>query len=270
MDQYLTAGKFAALCRVKKDTIFYYDQIGLLCPDYIGENGYRYYSPQQAMIFEIISILKNAGMSLHEIKTYSAQQNTEEFLHLLDEKHKHLQEMQQQISDMQDFVGTTMNMIRKVMHIQPGCVFEEQCADEYLIITSPPDTDDMNDESYWSSVQTMAAFSKEKKMGNVFPIGEVVLAKDFVAGNFSPTYYCSKPVEKSSSPHILHKSGGKYAVTYHKGTYKSLHIAYQRLLNYIVDGGLEIRGDVYEQDQIYLFSKEDPYTYLLKVSVEIE
>ena len=38
---------FAALCGVKKDTLLHYDHIGLLRPQEVGENGYRYYSARQ-------------------------------------------------------------------------------------------------------------------------------------------------------------------------------------------------------------------------------
>ena len=38
---YLTTGEFAKLCGVKKQTLFHYDQIGILKPELSGENGYR-------------------------------------------------------------------------------------------------------------------------------------------------------------------------------------------------------------------------------------
>lgn len=39
--------EFAALCGVKKDTLLHYDHIGLLKPQWVGENGYRYYSARR-------------------------------------------------------------------------------------------------------------------------------------------------------------------------------------------------------------------------------
>ncbi len=44
---YFTTGEFAKLCNVKKQTLFHYDDIGLLSPAVTGENGYRYYSYAQ-------------------------------------------------------------------------------------------------------------------------------------------------------------------------------------------------------------------------------
>ena len=48
MDKHLfKTAEFAALCGVKKDTLLHYDHIGLLKPQRVGENGYRYYSARQ-------------------------------------------------------------------------------------------------------------------------------------------------------------------------------------------------------------------------------
>ncbi len=42
-----TTGEFADLCGVQKQTLFHYDDIGLLKPEYRCKNNYRYYSIQQ-------------------------------------------------------------------------------------------------------------------------------------------------------------------------------------------------------------------------------
>ena len=52
---------FAALCGVKKDTLLHYDHIGLLRPQAVGENGYRYYSARQLATFDIIAALRRLG-----------------------------------------------------------------------------------------------------------------------------------------------------------------------------------------------------------------
>lgn len=65
-----TTGQFAELCGVKKQTLFHYDDIGLLRPELVEENGYRRYSYSQYQTFLLISCLKEAGMSLTEIKDY--------------------------------------------------------------------------------------------------------------------------------------------------------------------------------------------------------
>ena len=45
-DIYMTTGEFARMMRVSKDTLFHYDKIGLLKPEIVKTNGYRYYTRQ--------------------------------------------------------------------------------------------------------------------------------------------------------------------------------------------------------------------------------
>lgn len=270
MEKYLTIGEFASLCGVKKDTIFYYDEIGLLKPDYIAENGYRYYSPNQVMIFEIITTLKAVGMSLKEILKYSSRQNTKEFLDLLKEKRSELIETQKRLADTKEFVDNTIGIIETSLDANLGEVYLEQCDEEYLVITDTPSLDDMNDKSYWVKIEELSDYCNQNKLGNVFPIGEIVLKQNFEQNIFRSDYYCSKPVRKAGGQNIVLKPAGRYAVLYHRGSYKTLADAYKKMKDYIEKNSYSIIGDIYEQDQLYLFSKSNPYDYLMKISVAVE
>lgn len=84
----MTTGEFADLCEVKKQTLFHYDEIGLLEPEYKNENGYRYYTIQQAEAYSVIDMLKEIGMSLAEIKDFLHSKNTKKITDLLTEKEK--------------------------------------------------------------------------------------------------------------------------------------------------------------------------------------
>lgn len=88
----LKAGEFASLCRVKKDTLLHYDHIGILKPEYVAENGYRYYSVRQLYTFDLISALKRLGMSLQDIKLYIDERNPSAFLSLLNQQLSVLEE----------------------------------------------------------------------------------------------------------------------------------------------------------------------------------
>lgn len=93
-----TTGQFAKLCGVKKQTLFHYDDIGLLEPALVQENGYRRYSPEQYHVFLLISCLKETGMSLTEIKGYLNEKDDlrregilRSAMDALDEKIAHLE-----------------------------------------------------------------------------------------------------------------------------------------------------------------------------------
>jgi len=138
------------------------------------------------------------------------------------------------------------------------------------VIATTPSIDDMNDESYWAKIEELTDYCCHYDLGNVFPIGEIVSSEKFAQNEFQSDYYCSKPVRKSSGPNIWQKPAGRYAVLYHRGSYKTLGSAYGKLKDYIEKNKIKTTGDVYEQDQLYLFSKSNPNDYLMKISIAVE
>ncbi|MBB5182894.1 MerR family transcriptional regulator [Catenisphaera adipataccumulans] len=67
MKRYYTTGSFAKMANVSERTIRYYDQIGLLKPSYVKENGYRQYSEKDFIKLQKIVALRHLGFSLEEI-----------------------------------------------------------------------------------------------------------------------------------------------------------------------------------------------------------
>ena len=63
----LTIGDFSRLSRVTPRMLRHYDALGLLRPEAVGENGYRYYRQEQLSILARIQWLKGYGFSLGEI-----------------------------------------------------------------------------------------------------------------------------------------------------------------------------------------------------------
>ena len=59
-----TIGQFSAIHGVTKKTLMWYDEIGLLKPAVIGENGYRYYTYLQSPTLEIILMLRELNVSI--------------------------------------------------------------------------------------------------------------------------------------------------------------------------------------------------------------
>lgn len=63
----LTVKQLAAVAGVTVRTLHHYDEIGLLSPAYVGENGYRYYERAQFMRLQQILFHRELGVPLGEI-----------------------------------------------------------------------------------------------------------------------------------------------------------------------------------------------------------
>ena len=64
----LTIGEFSRLGRVSSRMLRHYDALGLLCPETVGENGYRYYQQEQLARLLKLQRLQGYGFSLAEVK----------------------------------------------------------------------------------------------------------------------------------------------------------------------------------------------------------
>lgn len=66
----LTTGEFSKLACTTKRTIQFYDELGILKPFQVDIKGYRYYKQRQILDFQVITLLRNLGLSLDDIKNY--------------------------------------------------------------------------------------------------------------------------------------------------------------------------------------------------------
>ncbi len=64
----MSISDFAAYCGTTRQTLQYYDRIGLLSPIKVGEQGYRYYHPLQAHEVRMIRSFQGSGSSLDEVR----------------------------------------------------------------------------------------------------------------------------------------------------------------------------------------------------------
>ena len=141
--------EFADLCGVSKDTLLYYDKIGLFSPELVAENGYRVYSLDQVHTFDLLLLLRDSRLPLKQMKTYLENRNTEEMLSLLRKQSRALKE---QIGQLQtlcqrlDFTAQQMERGAQCALDQPA--IQQRCEEQYMVVSvashaaRPPGQDD--------------------------------------------------------------------------------------------------------------------------------
>ena len=76
MKNLFSIGELSKYQNISKQTLIFYDKIGLFCPAYVDpNNGYRYYSSSQIDYLDTILIMKKIGFSLNEIKEHMQHYN---------------------------------------------------------------------------------------------------------------------------------------------------------------------------------------------------
>ncbi|MDF2546339.1 MAG: merR [Anaerosolibacter sp.] len=107
----LKIGDFSKLSKISIRMLRYYDELGILNPEYINkESGYRYYSPEQLSLAFRIQALKDMGFSLDTIqdilKTYDDIDNLKRYLLLrYDEMEIEVMEKQSKLKLLKSIIN---------------------------------------------------------------------------------------------------------------------------------------------------------------------
>ena len=131
---YFKTAEFAALCGVKKDTLLHYDHIGLLKPERVMENGYRYYSTRQLAAFDLIAALRRLDTPLAEIQDYLTRRSPEALLELLREKEAVLEQEFRRLERMRTLLQETARATQLGQSVRPGEIRVEELPAEYCVL----------------------------------------------------------------------------------------------------------------------------------------
>lgn len=246
MENMFSAGELAKYQGISKQTLLYYDKIGLFQPSYTDpENGYRYYSAEQLDYLDTIIIMKKIGFSLKEIKrnmkNYTTKNSIQSFQHqlvVIEEKIKEL------------------SLIHN--RLEHRCTqLEQACAKQ-----SEQPTISMADETYLLCHKVESPFSAKEisiatkqcyaqALSDDLPIffqsGVSVPMERIRAGRCIEASTAFLTTENVPSvPNIVHLPKGLTASIYHFGNYYELSDSYEALIRYCEANHFKIISDSYE------------------------
>lgn len=222
--------EFAALCGVKKDTLLHYDHIGLLKPQWVGENGYRYYSARQIPTYDLIATLRRLGTPLAEIRSYLTRRSPEALMDLLREKEADWEAERRRLAvwgpscttprtkwrwprpsgrgrfGWRPFRRPTVRWWRRrILHMQ-----------------------NLRRRFTSSMCGQLITWARENGSPSQAP-GDIICRESLERGDFMEDYYyCLVPPGTTGWP-LRVRPAGTYAVLYHQGSYASEYGACRRL-----------------------------------------
>lgn len=91
MEEYYSIGKISKKCNVTIKTLRYYDQIGLLKPEYRDEaTNYRYYTKKQMIDVLVIRRLRALDISIDDIKVILSKPSISNYINIISNKSKEI------------------------------------------------------------------------------------------------------------------------------------------------------------------------------------
>ena len=264
-----TTGEFAKASNTTKQTLFHYDEIGLLPPHFKDEKGYRYYSYQQFDLLLVIDILKELGMTLKEIKTFMETNTPSQMIALFKEKSNELSQKIEKLNQIQKVIQTKISITEQAQATDFSQITVEYVEKEYLFLSEC--ILDYSNYDFVRSVSTFIEESEQKKLNIGHPIG-VMLQKDHVQTrdymNYSFLYTIVE--DNQLGEHLYEKESGLYLIGYHIGDYHLISKTYDCLSNYMKTHQLKMKNFAYEEFVLDSVSVRHIEAYVTKIAIAIE
>lgn len=237
-----TVGEFADLWGVTRQTLIYYDKIGLLNPTSTDpHSGYRYYSLDHYNQLAFILHLQKLGLTLPEsISTLESIDDT-----------------------LQD-----ISLIKEI-----GVVQEELRSETYLKMTpfSFDDTSEINQKKT-IDLAFYAHLHDCRQLENTFIFSGGTIVDRGITDNLfdsvSGFYYKLTPSKSYLANQVL--ASGRYLVIFYQQAWEDSLNYYQQIKEYALQHHLTLTGDFYEELIGFHNGVEDYNDYIYKLFIKIK
>lgn len=261
-------GQFAKLHEINKKTLMWYDEIGLLKPAVIKENGYRYYTYQQSSILEIILMLRELDVPISDIQKFLAARSASTLESLLAEN---LSKIEQTIAHLTALRGVMEAKRQNMAAILTLDLLDisviEKKQQSYFV------TVDISDHlPFETEIEKVITEAKKYQLhrlhdasyGAMLPVEKLYQEK---TDEYAYLYIqMPNPMQKDRL-HIQPK--GKYLRAFCKGSWDKIPFRYQEILAYAENQNLKLTGFAYEKgiNEIVIDTPDD---YITQIEIPIK
>jgi len=289
MKELLTIKEFSKLSGIEQTTLRYWDDIGLFSPAKRDpENNYRYYSPQQIIAVNFITVLSELNIPLKTISEMEQERTPERIVRLIAS-----QEMQ---LDME------MRKLRErysIIHIRRELInYGIKLCDGFTVVDGIRVDDEMptEEEGLWIDTSEIAVLRRENKafilgprnhwksgepfyeyfmnfcnmadelrMNLSFPIGGYHDdMESFLRAPGEPDFFFS--IDPTGN---RRREAGKYLVGFCRGYYGELGDVADRMAVYAEENALTLHGPVFTMYLLDEICMRDPDQYLAQICVAV-
>lgn len=270
-NSFFTISDFAKIMGVSRQTLIYYDRIGLFKPAKVLGNGYRLYSRSQINVISLISMLGEMGVPLKKIKAIVDDISPDTAIEILKKQQKEAEEKLRRLRILEELISHRIDQITAGKEIAgapvPTFFITEIKKDIPLYVGEEIDStlDDVAD----NCIISFYARCEELNIPLIFSGGQMKSMENIMAGRtgvVSNMCFTLKNDEGANS--VIPK--GKYAVGYVHGDYGNTDHIYGALLSFIKENGMRVAGNAYEEYLLDELAESDPANFIMRIMIRVE
>lgn len=253
----MKTAEFAEFCGSSRDTLLWYDKNDILKPAVVGENGYRYYEAEQFFRYDLITILKQTGNSIKEIKAFLEGYDLHTLKAQFTRKNDALTKRIAQLTRTKRLLDEICACVDTAGSCQCGVPFLVDLPEAALAVTEvSPEGGWFFDKEGKRVREHLKAYAEREGVIR-YPFGSVVSAEALLSGVFVEKQFFF-PAEDGARGNIIHRKAGRYVQIFHKGGFGNAMDTLRVALAFIRTEGLRLAGDIYEYDLLtFLFANSE-------------
>ena len=260
-------GQISKLYDVSVDTLRHYEKIGLLEPEYVKDNGYRYYSNRQIWKLNVIRTLRHLDIGLLDIKDHlvdrtigKSESLIELQLEAIEQQQAELQGLKQDLQLRKKHLVTTKKTPCD-MEIELKTLPERKCWVNKKQATSFWDVDRLHKEIEANH------FGEETRYTGFGNAGARIAHQHFDAGKYG--IYSESFILDEAGDHTL--EGGQHLCLNFWGhdDMEDIKRHYDRVKVYMAENGLAMNGPAIELYKIDIHETDNPDEFLTELQVPV-
>ena len=267
---HFTIGEFAQLFGVSKQTLFYYEKNNIFAPNYVADNGYRYYSIEQYFVFEIIITLRKLDVPLKRIKDYVNHRNSAALQKLFADKALEYELQIELLHRNRQSLSLNLARLQEASEIKAKQITLENSPAEYYVAADfSAAGNSLKDQIRLIASHNLPFATSE--IFNEYGMGFIVPPENLPGDSpHAITRIFTRVSHLDEYPQALTKPKGLYAKIITPDGY---HTGYQntidKLLEFIRRNDLTIVGNAYIVPLKNYWSTNSPNEYVTQIAIHV-
>ncbi len=270
MEEMFKISEFAALTGLSRRQLIVYDHEDILHPAYVDElNGYRYYSVRQVNAAYTIARLREAMISLDDIRAYLTERSPEHLIEMVDKHELFLDRQIEKLMDVKRALQLRRLRARRSLVAEPGTVKIMNVPSRNLFLWPGfPLEGGYRRSMPWEYVRKFYEACRGQGVPGGFPLGIFVDYEQIKTRNWRQAagFFCHLPVREY--PIYYPRLEGLFAVASDFIQKDYPECLYEKLFSFIEENGYQICGNSYEEHLLHFTS--DDHAYLVQISIAVE
>ena len=245
----LTIGEMTKLSRSTKDTLYYYERIGLLKPKYVDpDTGYRFYDADNFMLMDMIQTLREAECPVKDVKEWMEKPTPSDHVRILLRNIDHIRKRISELQMLEQRISGSIDLTNAGLSAEKGMISVLRMPKEYLVCKYTADENDP--EKYLPTFFEVQMECSRLGIPHDFHPSAMVSQDRLQSGNYDADYFYLRSTVPVEGEYIHVKPEGDYLMTVHYGPYREIAGSIKLLMEEAERKKLTPCGAVYEQTLI--------------------